>query len=881
MRLNKSIIWLTLLMVTFAFTLANAEKGVERQAVGELITATPQSMTIPSSVLEKINAPEEGATAPTVKAVTYGKQGGEDISTATVIASLPFNGTGSTVGYANDYESPLDGCTNTGAPDVVYSYLSTSNQRVNISTCNPGTDYWAKIIIFQTDASNNLTCNQFDEQCEADYGVYRGVINGLQLYAGETYYIVVDGGIGAQAGNYELTIEALPPWIPRGQHPCLDEGEWGTLGLAFEDSSTSDDLIDWYGGSIDGGNSWTEFSGWSITGKDGCIYPSLDYWGNDSVFYATMVPYGTTDSGAQVIIIDMTNIADIPDPPSWDWSEVTNQSGQLRHFYNMKMNDIACHNSQEDWNWGVMPMVMGTDWALPTLHAAIPFLTWQTTSDGYATMNWYYIDNCNTTTADIDKVTSMAYSAYDYKDGSIWKMFIRQDDFSNLGSPSAWTFSMTDNSNIMYPVVSSYNGVIVVVLENYLASDTTQKDIVCFSTIMGSPSGLTAHEVVNTNQAERYPQVEYISGASFLCTYVMNNVLYATLTEDAGSTWGTPVQISEPGDSVVCDYRSHSIAESDGYSVKVIYSYYSTEKTPGDVNLRIVEHQVYTPPDSDGDTVPDPDDNCPSIANTDQLDSDFDGVGDVCDNCPYAKNRYQVNRDKDTYGDACDNCPNIDNEDQADADSDNIGDVCDNCPNDANPDQGDFDSDTYGDACDNCPYDPNDQTNSDNDSYGDVCDNCPTVDNEDQLDYDYDTHGDVCDNCPLVSNADQQNSDLDTYGDACDNCPDSTNQDQLNSDNDSHGDVCDNCPFDDNEDQLDTDGDGIGDVCDGICGDIDGDELVNIFDITGLIDYLYREGPPPVDMSNADVNNDTLVNIFDITYLIDYLYRDGPDPNCP
>ena len=55
----------------------------------------------------------------------------------------------------------------------------------------------------------------------------------------------------------------------------------------------------------------------------------------------------------------------------------------------------------------------------------------------------------------------------------------------------------------------------------------------------------------------------------------------------------------------------------------------------------------------------------------------------------------------------------------------------------------------------------------------------------------------------------------------------------------------------------------------------------NIFDITGLIDYLYRQGDPPVPEEAGDINNSGNVNIFDITGLIDFLYRDGDDPVCP
>ncbi len=66
-----------------------------------------------------------------------------------------------------------------------------------------------------------------------------------------------------------------------------------------------------------------------------------------------------------------------------------------------------------------------------------------------------------------------------------------------------------------------------------------------------------------------------------------------------------------------------------------------------------------------------------------------------------------------------------------------------------------------------------------------------------------------------------------------------------------------------------------------ICGDIDNDSLINIFDITYIIQYLYLEGPAPMFPNAADVNNDGTINIFDATHMIEFLYRNGPDPVCP
>ncbi len=70
------------------------------------------------------------------------------------------------------------------------------------------------------------------------------------------------------------------------------------------------------------------------------------------------------------------------------------------------------------------------------------------------------------------------------------------------------------------------------------------------------------------------------------------------------------------------------------------------------------------------------------------------------------------------------------------------------------------------------------------------------------------------------------------------------------------------------------------DVVSFICGDANGDEVVNILDITFLIAYLYKEGPAPDPLEKADVNSSGNVNILDITYLIAFLYKDGPEPVC-
>jgi len=72
--------------------------------------------------------------------------------------------------------------------------------------------------------------------------------------------------------------------------------------------------------------------------------------------------------------------------------------------------------------------------------------------------------------------------------------------------------------------------------------------------------------------------------------------------------------------------------------------------------------------------------------------------------------------------------------------------------------------------------------------------------------------------------------------------------------------------------------------CDCLPGDANNSGNYNILDITHLINYLYKSGPPPTPytLCSGDANCECAVNILDVTYLINFLYKFGPPPcDCP
>ncbi|MFZ5979809.1 MAG: dockerin type I repeat-containing protein [Candidatus Zixiibacteriota bacterium] len=68
-----------------------------------------------------------------------------------------------------------------------------------------------------------------------------------------------------------------------------------------------------------------------------------------------------------------------------------------------------------------------------------------------------------------------------------------------------------------------------------------------------------------------------------------------------------------------------------------------------------------------------------------------------------------------------------------------------------------------------------------------------------------------------------------------------------------------------------------------LCGDVNGDNDIDISDITFLISYLYLDGDPPPVLRTANVNNspDGEIDISDITCLIQFLYIDHRYLICP
>jgi hypothetical protein len=175
-----------------------------RLLVAVLIAASAAALAIP---------PELGNTAPPKVAqswpvnVPVGRQVGDTIESPFVIPSVPYATSGTTAGFANDYDEicPYSGST---AADVVYRFVPTESLALNIDLC--GSAFDTKLYVYDGDGSV-LGCND-DNYFGAPCGLYVSMIENVVVQPGNTYFIVIDG-YGIAFGEYDLSIVIYEPCV--------------------------------------------------------------------------------------------------------------------------------------------------------------------------------------------------------------------------------------------------------------------------------------------------------------------------------------------------------------------------------------------------------------------------------------------------------------------------------------------------------------------------------------------------------------------------------------------------------------------------------------------------------------------------------------------
>jgi hypothetical protein len=270
------------------------------------------------------------------------RQGGDTILDAVMVSLPVVNGSGTTVGYTNDYDEvcPYSGST---SADVVYTFVPDADTSIDIDLL--GSTYDTKVYVY--DGSLNLVA------CNDDfYPDYVSKLENVAVMGGVQYYVIVDGYGGAN-GNYVINIDVFEPCVIDCPAGAELEGE--------------PPLADGYADAHNGGCNSPEFgnpfgvitsglfcgkSGWYISAAGGqsrdtdwftLTVPAEGFveFIADAEFATYMFELGPQDCGSVGVIQNVTfgpctegtmTIAGAPGSTVWFWVGPTTFEGPVNEY---------------------------------------------------------------------------------------------------------------------------------------------------------------------------------------------------------------------------------------------------------------------------------------------------------------------------------------------------------------------------------------------------------------------------------------------------------------------------------------------------------------------------------------------------------------------
>jgi len=332
-------------------------------------------------------------------------------------------------------------------------------------------------------------------------------------------------------------------------HPTIaSSGTTLFAGYAYSTSLLEQDIYMVL--STDGGQTFTPAGYWTVEGVED--YPSFDHWGGNT-YYGTFMPDPNTP------YTYLMRINDITDTATWelvyyDWSSYG--------WYDMQAPTMACHNSQDPWEFGVIGFIASTDYeSAPCVSAPHMFFADPTEqgAEGYAYISWWSYNNSAHATATIDKATDMIYCAYDWynETSATYNILVWGRSYEDPLEGESWLYEIPSTFYAQYPAIAAHDGHVVVLCQS---DEHINQDIACFYSSDGGATWELSY-VTNSPEDDLYPSA-VVSGDKIICTFVRNGDLYYTYSEDWGATWEEPIKLNDVDGSVASEWRTAGITES-------------------------------------------------------------------------------------------------------------------------------------------------------------------------------------------------------------------------------------------------------------------------------------------------------------------------------
>ena len=270
----------------------------------------------------------------------------------------------------------------------------------------------------------------------------------------------------------------------------------------------------------------------------------------------------------------------------WDWSD--------NGFDNLQYFSFAAYDDTDPTitvDWGKVSFTGDFDDDGDS-YSGVPLIMYQEKGPNqYGIISWIssggILEGYVHSATDIDTVTLYGYSIYDNIDGTLLIRIDNMGVWSDSGQgyfrhPMLTTRSLDyDGADLIYPDIAAYNDCVIAVAEK-----VGMGEIVCYY----SHDGFLTHSSAVDVCEGSYPAITMIGENLAVMTFVEDNVLYFTVTEDGGATWSTPAQVAD--NQVESEYRTAEICSISGQP-KAIWE--DIRNGPVDIYFGDIDYTVQVP----------------------------------------------------------------------------------------------------------------------------------------------------------------------------------------------------------------------------------------------------------------------------------------------
>ncbi|MBP1662409.1 MAG: hypothetical protein H6P94_658 [Thermoplasmatales archaeon] len=303
--------------------------------------------------------------------------------------------------------------------------------------------------------------------------------------------------------------------------------------------------------STDGGQTWDGGVYFTVEGAES--HPAIDYWGSDRKGVGTMQGDYLSNNGADQHTLLAT---DITDTTTYELSSIT--WGASFPYSDRRIPDIAGYDGNGiSWWYGIIACV-GTRASPGSVDMPIfNYANYADETQGWSSYFGEY-SGCENAAIEIDPSNGLFYAVFDIYRTSQWDLLLIRGDAHDDGTGHIEYIAESfigGTENTKYPAVDVKDNKVIILAQS---DEAGSQDIVCYYSDDAGVSFEKSFVAASTSDDELYPKIVSF-GDDAICTFIMNDDLYYSSTEDGGATWSAPEMVNDQAGSVNTEYRNTDI----------------------------------------------------------------------------------------------------------------------------------------------------------------------------------------------------------------------------------------------------------------------------------------------------------------------------------